>query len=149
MTLQPAPFWISLYMRKIFVFFFISVEKAASSHLHDVLLAGLEDVEVTAALGRTHEVLQEAGEHPAVVRAGLRDGEHGLRVRREDLEVLGVVDGEAVAVPLDNGVGLAAEGGPEDGWLALYDADGLKGVGEVGRRHVLLHKVELSDDEKR
>jgi hypothetical protein len=138
-----------LIQEENFVFIFNSVEKAASSHLHDVLLAGLEDVEVAAALGRSHQVLQEACEHPAVVSAGLGNREHGLRVRREDLEVLGVVDGEAVAVPLDDGVGLAAEGGLEDGRLALFDADGLQGVGEVGRRHVLLHTIELLEDEKR
>ena len=106
--------------------------------LHDVLLAVLNHVEVGAALGGPDDVLEETGEHSTVVGAGLGDGERGAGVGGQDLEILGVLHGEAVSVPLHCGVWLAAKLNNEAGRLSLLDSEGLQGLGKVGSLHVLL-----------
>ena len=122
---------------------FVDVHLLHRSHrlgggLHDVLLAVLHHIQVAAALGGPDDVLQQAGEHPAVVCAGLGDGQRGAGVGGDDLEILGVLHRESVSVPLHSRVWLTAKLDSEAGQLSLLDSDGFQGLGEVGSNHVLL-----------
>ena len=108
--------------------------------LHHILLAGLHHVKVAAALRGANNVLKEAGKHTAVVGTRLGNSQTAGVVGGVNLEVLGVVDGEAVAEPLDHGIGGPGEPHGEGGGLALRNCHRLQRLLEHGGRHVLLKK---------
>ena len=106
--------------------------------LEDVLLPGLDDVQVCAGLRSSGNVLNDAAEDARVVRARPQDCQSRFKVVGDDLDVVVCVDWEAVAEPFDRGHWVTGELNLELGFISFGDCDGFKRFREVRRCHVLL-----------
>ena len=106
--------------------------------LEDVLLPGLDDVQVCAGLRSSGNVLNDAAEDARVVRARPQDCQSRFKVVGDDLDVVVCVDWEAVAEPFDRGHWVTGELNLELGFISFGDCDGFKRFLEVRRCHLLL-----------